>query len=208
MKRALLKILACIGFAVVSCNVFAFAAPVTLGGMGIVGQWIDTPNGTAELPANPWGTSDIQHANRVGIYVEYSNGLTGSATYSGVANAWGGCCSLNGIGSIAPDTATGFFVGNAAAGYGVLHGLDNQGFILPMAWEDLSNQFTSNFDISYENFNNSTFRSDVADWGSVQITLYSSVGQVGQVPEPFGTALVVTGLMAMGVIRRRKAVAR
>ena len=129
----------------------AIAAPASLGGMGVVGQWTDFESGSGEMPAQPWGNSQAANADRVGIYVEYANGLTGSATYSGLTNLWGGCCNIGGGIGITPDTATGFFVG-AGTYYARLHGIDNQGFILPMAWTDLQNQFTSNFDLSYENW--------------------------------------------------------
>ena len=147
----------------------ASAAPILLQGMGITTQWTDFETGSGEMPAQPWGNSDLLNADRVGIYVEYENGLTGSATYSGVAGNWGGCCGINGGLGLSPDTETGFFVG--AGSYAGLHGIDNQGFILPMAFSSLSNQFTNNFDLSYENVCNSTWRASVACWNSVQITL-------------------------------------
>ena len=97
----------------------AIAAPISLAGMGIVGQWTDLETGSGEAPVNPWGNSDTVQADRVGFYVEYQNGLTGSATYSGLANWWGGCCSIGGGQGFAPVTATGFFVGDAS--YAGLH---------------------------------------------------------------------------------------
>lgn len=180
----------------------ATAAPVSLGGMGIVGQWTDYENQSGEMPVRPWGNSDTLHADSVGIYVEYANGLTGSATYHGLANRWGNGNS-QGFAGIAPDTATGFFASFTSANYAYLHILDNTGFILPMAWIDLRNAFTGNFDISYENQRNSTWRADAAGWQNVQITLYSSAATAA-VPEPASFALAGLALCAAGFASRRR----
>ncbi len=182
----------------------AEAAPVTLGGMGVVSQWTDFENQSGEIPAHPWGNSDTLHADRVGIYVEYANGLTGSATYSGVATHWGSG-SNQGFAGISPDSATGFFASFTNFGYAQLHILDNTGFVLPMAWVDLRNQYTSNFDLSFENFRNSTWRADSAGWQSVQITLYSSAAAAA-VPEPASLALAGLALGAAGLAARRRRV--
>ncbi|MES2317673.1 MAG: PEP-CTERM sorting domain-containing protein [Pseudomonadota bacterium] len=182
----------------------AMAAPATLDGMGMVSQWTDFESGSGEVPLLPWANSDVVNANRVGIWVRYANGLTGSASYSGVAGGWGGCCSIGAGVGITPDTETGFFVGTG--NYANLHGLDNTGpgFPLPMAFVDLSNAFTGNFDVSYENFGNSTFRASVGGWESVQIALYSSAAAVA-VPEPGTMALFGLGMLGLGLGRRRKA---
>ena len=198
------KLLCALAFGVSAvATVPATAAPISLQGMGITSQWTDLESASGEMPANPWGNSDALNADRVGIYVEYANGLTGSATYSGIAGKWGGCCNMGGGLGIAPDTATGFFTGGNTAYYAGLHGIDNQGFSLPMAWSDLRNQFTTNFDLSYENFGNSTWRASTPGWQSVTITLYSSA-VAADVPEPVTFGLLGLGVIGLAGMRRRR----
>lgn len=182
------------------------AAPITLGGMNIASQWTDFSNKNGEMPANPWGDTSLK-PNSVGFYVEYANGLTGSATYTGLANYWNTtCCSLGPNGQIMPTTATGFFVGSNNGYYAGLHGINNTGFALPAAWTDLRNEYTWNFDLSFENRNNSTWRADNTNWNNVTITLYTSTAAAAvDVPEPASVALFGLGMLGFAAARRRSA---
>lgn len=174
----------------------ASAAPIILDGLGIVGQWTDYENSANDMPLTPWGTSDTDGADRVGIYVEYANGLTGSASYSGASALWNQCCTNIG----APDTFSGFFTSSA-----VLHGLSNTGFGLPMAWTSLSNAFTGNFDLDYSEANGSEWRARTGGWESVEITLYSTSGRSEEVPTPAALGFLGFGLAGLGFARRRRA---
>ena len=60
----------------------------SLEGMGLVNEWTDYENQSGELPQNVWGTSDADGADRIGMSVEFANGLQGTVTYSGVSGLW------------------------------------------------------------------------------------------------------------------------
>lgn len=172
------------------------AAPTTLDGLGIVGQWTDFEASANDMLSNPWGTSDTDNADRVGIFVEYANGLTGSASYSGAAGLWNQCCTtISG-----PDTFSGFFTSNA-----ILHGLNNTGAGLPMAWTILNNAFSGNFDLDYNESNGSEWRASSGGWESVEITLYSTSGDTVEVHEPAALAIISLGLVGLCYARRKRA---
>ena len=168
----------------------ANAVPITLEGMGLVNQWRDSEDTLDDIPLDPWGDSDDLFADSVGIYVEFADGQSGSATYSGIVAAdWNQCCA-----DIAgPDTITGFFTSAR------LHGLNH--VLLPMAWDQLVTPYSNNFDLDYTNQNGGNFRASETGWAYVDIALYSSVASV---PEPGTLALLGIGLFGMGLARRRR----
>lgn len=174
----------------------ANAAPVTLQGMGMVSQWTDLETGNGEMPASVWGNSDVLMSDRVGIYVEFANGLTGSATYSGLSGLWN-----SGFSNKAAVTKTGFF--NNAGG-DALHGLFNNGVNLPMAWSALAMPFSNNFDLDYNvNQFNSHFRASVSGWQSAVFSTYSSAGPV-PVPEPGTLAILCLGFAGLSFARWKR----
>ena len=157
--------------------------------MGLITTWTDLESGSGEMPASIFGQSHIEGADRIGLYVEFENGLSGSVTYSGVAGLWNSIFT-----GITAESATGFFT-NAVG----LHMLYNVGTTLPMAWEDFSMPFSGNFDLDYNNALGSHFRANVAGWGSATFATYSSTAPV---PEPSGALLA--GLGVLGLVARRR----
>lgn len=178
----------------------AISAPVTLEGMGIVGQWTDFENQAGDLPAMPWGNSDTLGADRIGLHVEFAGGLTGTVTYSGVSSLW----NSQFVGSGLPaDTATGFFTTAER-----IHFLVNTGVNFPIAWTGFVMLFSNNFDLDYSESNGSNFRASTSGWESAIFTHYSSAGAVSAVPVPAALPLFGTGLAVLGFIgwrRKRKA---
>lgn len=171
------------------------AAPLTLDGLALEKSWIDTENVSGDMPvgADLWGLSETQQADRVGIWVRYENGLTSWATYSGIdPGEWGTCCGV-----VATEvTASGWLAG---AG---LHGVGRDD--LPMAWESAANPWTDNFDLDYDSPFDSDWRASLPGWGSVEIALYSNVGEPvagSEVPVPtLGTfSLILLMLLMTGL---------
>ena len=136
-----------------------------LDGMPRVAQWTDFENQAGELPVNIWGSCASQNVDRVGIRVDFQNGTTAFATYSGVAGKW----NVNTFSpEINPDTSGGF-LGSCTG----LHFLfDDKNVDLPMAWDNCSNAFSGNFDLDVsENFG-SNWRADSGGWVSVAFQTY------------------------------------
>jgi Ca2+-binding RTX toxin-like protein len=136
----------------------------TLGGMAMIAEWTDYENQTGELPALPWGTSDLDGANRIGLSVTFANGLTGTVIYDNVAGLWNSYFT-----GIDAEVATGFFTG--AEG---MHFLFADGSSLPIAWEDFVMPFSGNFDLDYSDQLGSHFRASEAGWTSAVFRTFSS----------------------------------
>lgn len=196
-------VLLCMAASISGINV-GQSAPIALEGMGSIITWTDYESQANDMPDLIWGNSDTLLADSIGIYVEFENGLTGSATYSGVSGVWNTAY----FAEIAADTATGFFTGA-----GGLHFLFNSsradsGFArIPMAWDGFVMPFSSNFDISYENLNNSDFRASTAGWQSATFTTYSS-SVLAPVPVPAALPLFASVLVGVGFFgwRRKRAI--
>lgn len=175
----------------------AQAAPIMLGDLGLLTTWTDLDTGNGEMPGQIWGSSDVDAADRIGIWVRFADGTEGSATYSGVAGLWNSVFA-----DLAADTKTGFF---DVAGGDRLHFLFNSaiGGTLPMAWNGLTTPYSSNFDLDYTyNPFNSHFRASVSSWESAEFAVYSTSGIVAKVSEP--AALFIFALGLTGIAYRRK----
>ena len=175
----------------------AWSMPASLEGLGLVNHWTDFESSSGELPLDVWGSSDIDGADAVGLWVRFENGLEGSVTYSGVSGHWN-----SSFGGIAPDTATGFFTGAQ------LHFLYNNGASLPMAWESLVMPFSNNFDLDYSEYHGSHFRASVFGWESAEFATYSSSVPVTEPGGLFLFTFLFGGLTCLtsGWIARRPVV--
>lgn len=176
------------------------AAPLTLEGMGIQKQWIDTEAGINEMPGFVWGNSHTAMADKIGLHVLFANGVEGTIAYSGVATKWGTTGPT--IGTLI--SATGFFASYATAG---LHFLNNTpaGGTLPIAWVfNPSTPFGSNVELDYfDNSFGSEFRVTTAGWNSVQITTYSSSAPVAAPDGGSSIALLGLAMTAAAGFRRK-----
>jgi len=174
------------------------AAQPTLDGMQRIAQWTDLESGAGELPINVWGICSSQRANRVGIRVDFQDGTSGFATYSGVANFW----NRGDFGPVGSTTAGGFF-----STCGGLHFLfDNKFVSLPMAWDGCSMAYSGNFDLDAAEDFGSNFRASTSGWVSAAFQTYCSdfQGSVGiPATTPWWQAVAVLALMLLGAIALR-----
>jgi hypothetical protein len=140
-------------------------APVAAagGGLALAATWTDFENDSDEMPAAPWGDCATQGKDRIQIDIAFDDGTTGSATYSGVSALW----NTGKFTGLEPDEASGFL----ADCHG-MHFLYADGTSLPMAWEDCSMAYSSNFDLDYNEENGSHFRATETGWVSAQFTTY------------------------------------
>jgi hypothetical protein len=176
-------------------------AQLTLDGLPRVDQWTDFENQAGELPVSPWGSCSAQQADRVGIKVDFQDGTSGFATYSGVASLW----NTGDFPDILPDTVGGFFVGCNG-----IHFLFNNGTSLPLAWDGCSMAFSGNFDLDYIEAFGSNFRATTTGWVQADFQTYCGNGSAGPsaIPVPTLTQWSVVGLGALLAILSIVAVRR
>jgi len=160
------------------------SAQLTFDGMPRVNQWTDFENQSDELPLNPWGTCDTTNEDRIGIRVDFQDGTSGEATYSGVSGLWN-----TSFPDIAADTSAGFFTG-----CGGIHFLFNDGTSLPLAWNGCSMIYSGNFDLDYAESNGSHFRASTTGW--VEATFQTYCGAAVPTMQEW-TALMLAGLLAL-----------
>jgi len=198
MKRIIL------GTAIISTLVAfsstVIAAPTSLEGLGMVKQWTDYEQQTGDMPSYIWGTSDASNADRIGLHVKFMNGLEGSVTYSGVSGLW------NSYGfNLTPDTVTGFF--NNAGNYTHLFNQPSSTLGYPdalsMAWNHFVMDFSTNFDLDYNNYSNSNFRATTSGWDYAEFATYSSAYGVNEVPIPAAAFMFAPALLGFMGLRRR-----
>lgn len=178
------------------------AAPLTLEGMGMQKQWLDTEAAAGEMPGFVWGNSDTMLADSIGLHVLFEDGTEGSIAYSGVAAHW----NTNGAAFGSLISASGFF-----ADYTGLHYLYNSApttvypEALPIAWNgNPVTPFGNNVELDHNEQNGSQFRISTPGWTSVEITTYSSSAIAATVPLPASGLLIVGGLAGLGAMRRKK----
>lgn len=183
------------------CTSVSAMSQTTLDGLARVAEWTDLETTSNEMPDQIWGSCDATSEDRVGIRIEFENGTTGSATYSGVSGVWN-TANFTGIN---PDSADGVFASCVG-----LHFLHNNNSTLPMAWEDCDMPFASNFDLDYNEQNGSQFRATTTGWVSAHIQTYCGSGAA---PTPtvavptmtiYGLALTVLGLLVVTTRRLRR----
>ncbi|MGG7566356.1 VPLPA-CTERM sorting domain-containing protein [Rhodovulum sp. DZ06] len=183
----------------------ASAAPLTLSGMGMEKTWFDTEAAAAEMPDFVWGSADTAGADRIGMWVEFDDGTTGSLVISGVAPYWN---TNGGTFPVVFEVATGLF-----SGYGGLHYLYNTAATtsFPQALAIAFNvnpttPFGNNLELDYNNNSvNSQFRVSTAGWTSVEIATYSSTAEaLSDVPLPAAAPLLALGLGGLVALRRRR----
>ena len=191
MKNKFLKGLVASFALTVSC--FANSALISLEGLGLETTWTDSEGVTGDMPLDVWGLSQSLQATEVGIWVQFANGLTSWATYSGIeSHEWGTCCSVTAV----EESSFGWLAG------ATLHGIGRAD--LPMAWVSASNPWTGNFDLDYDSPFGSDWRASTSGWGSVEIALYSNVRAVSEVPEPSTVAIFALGLMGLASRKFKK----
>ena len=178
-------------------------AQATLDGMPRVAQWTDFENQAGELPVNIWGSCAQQNVDRVGIRVDFNNGVSAFASYSGASGNWNVNTFTPGLD---PDTSGGFL----ASCTGVHFLYDNKNTDLPMAWESCSNAFSGNFDLDAGESSGSNWRADSGGWVSVNFQTYCGTQGVS-VPVPAqsfwsqGAAALALALTGAFVLMRRRA---
>jgi len=143
-----------------------------------------------KMPTQIWGTCDATAEDRIGIVVEFSDGTSGSAVYSGVSGLW----NTSAFPGINADSATGFLASCTG-----MHFLHNSAITLPLAWESCSMPFASNFDLNYNESLGSHFRATTAGWVSARFQTYCGA-VAAPVPAAPVPAMPVYGLVLLGAL--------
>lgn len=176
------------------------SAQTTFDGMSRVADWTDLEGTSNEIPAQVWGTCDADTEDRIGMRVDYDNGLSGTISFSGVSGIWNTSAGTFGI---TPDVATGFF-----ASCTDFHFLFNNGSTLPIAWNSCSNAFSNNFDLDYSESFGSHFRASTSGWVSARFQTYCGSGaaapaEPAEIPTLPLSGLILTILALAGLSARR-----
>lgn len=177
----------------------ATALPLSFDGMNQIKEWRDNEDQTDEMPGNVWGNSDSQGVDRIGIYVEFANGVTGGISFDGVAPYWNSHDENTPFAGVTVRQAFGFFADYDEAG---LHYLYNEaaGGKLPIAWRfNPTTPFGRNVELDYrDNVRGSEFRV-TSSFDYVDIATYA-----GTTPVPLpGTGLMLLGGLGALAARRR-----
>jgi len=149
--------------------------PDTLEGLKKIKQWTDYENKSGEMPPFIW--ANVQGTDRVGLYVEFADGTTGSITYRGIEAEWWNRPNGFRPGLLAT-TRTGFFLVGRNKRLRHLRNIPKQcghPYCLPMAWRGLKIFFSDEFDLDYKNINGSHFRASWPGWKSVVFATYGNV---------------------------------
>lgn len=193
-----------VGFVLLLAAVLAAPRPLsaqsTLDGMERVADWTDLETSSGDMPAVVWGDCDERRADRIGIRVDFDDGTSATAIYSNVADKWNTSHDVSeGFPGLIVGPATGFL-----ASCPKLHFLFNDGMELPMAWDDCSMAFSSNFDLDYSEDFGSNFRASQSGWISARFQTYCGDALATTTGAPAMSSVgLLAVVLALGVVGMR-----